>query len=213
MSTAKQEILARIRGALRDVQCSRADEYTTIPRSYVQSTSEALDQRLGLFIHRLHDYDATVYSCAPKHVSETIAEALIAREKKSILVPVGLPDEWLPTHFDYVVDRGLTYEEINAMEGVITGSALAIAFTGTIVLRHSAEEGRRALTLIPDYHLCVVQGRDVVQTVPEAIRKMALFGSSPVTTIAGPSATADIEMTRIKGVHGPRTLDVVLVVD
>jgi len=213
VSTAKQEILERIRGALRDVESSRADEYAAIPRAYVQSTSDALDQRLGLLTDRLHDYDATVYRCAPTDIQRTIGEALIAREKERILVPVGLPGEWLPPSFDFVVDRGLTYEEINVMEGVVTGSAFAIAFTGTIVLRHSAEEGRRALTLIPDYHLCVVQARDVVQTVPEAIRKMALFGASPVTTVAGPSATADIEMTRIKGVHGPRTLDVILVVD
>jgi L-lactate dehydrogenase complex protein LldG len=213
VSTAKKEILEKIRGALRDVQGSRTDEYTAIPRAYVQSTSDALDQRLALLTDRLHDYDATVYRSAPTNIHRTIGEALMVREKKRILVPVGLPAEWLPPNFHFIVDRGLNYEEINAMEGVVTGSALAIAFTGTIVLRHSAEEGRRALTLIPDYHLCVVHGRDVVQTVPEAIRKMALFGASPVTTIAGPSATADIEMTRVKGVHGPRTLDVILVVD
>lgn len=213
MSTAKQEILERIRGALRDWPSSRAEEYTAIPRTYVQSTSHELNQHLALLTDRLRDYDATVYRCTPNDISETIREALIARGKKRILVPVGFPGKWLPPNVDFVVDRGLSYEEINVMEGVVTGSALAIAFTGTIVLRHSAEEGRRALTLIPDYHLCVVQGQDVVQTVPEAIRKMALFGAAPVTTIAGPSATADIEMTRIKGVHGPRTLDVILVVD
>ena len=213
MSAARKEILDRVRSALRDVQGNRADEYTAIPRAYVQSTSDGLDQRLGLLTDRLHAYDATVYCCAPADIQRTIGEALLAREKTRILVPVGLPGEWLPPNFDFIPDRGLTYEEINAVDGVVTGSALAIAFTGTIVLRHSAQEGRRALTLIPDYHLCVVQGRDVVQTVPEAIRKMALFGASPLTTIAGPSATADIEMTRIKGVHGPRILDVILIVD
>lgn len=213
MSVAKREVLERVRRALRDVQSTRAENYRAIPRTYLQSSSDGLEEHLQLLTDRLHDYDATVYRCGPNEVSETIAGALTTRQKTRILVPVGLPGEWLPSGFDFIPDNGLNYEEINEIGGVVTGSALAIAFTGTIVLRHSTEEGRRALTLIPDYHLCIVRAQDVVQTVPEAIRKMSAFCALPVTTIAGPSATADIEMTRIKGVHGPRTLDVILVVD
>jgi L-lactate dehydrogenase complex protein LldG len=100
---------------------------------------------------------------------------------------------------------------VDASEGVLTDCALAIATTGTIVLRHSAGEARRALSLIPDYHLCVVQASQVVETVPEGIQQMKAFANIPITTIAGPSATADIEMIRVKGVHGPRMLDVILV--
>lgn len=213
MSAAKREVLDRVRRALRDVQSSRVKDYGDIPRAYLQSSSDTLEERLRLLTDRLHDYDATVYRCAADSISQTVGEALRARQKRRILVPVGLPEEWLPLGFDFIPDHGLSYEEINDVGGVITGCALAIAFTGTIVLRHSAEEGRRALTLIPDYHLCLVQSQEVVQTVPEAIRKMSAFGALPVTTVAGPSATADIEMTRIKGVHGPRTLDVILVAD
>ncbi len=128
-----------------------------------------------------------------------------------MLVPSGFPAKWLPAEFEFIRDGGLTNQGINDVESVLTGCALAIASTGTIILRHSSEEGRRALTLIPDYHLCIVFEDQVVETVPEGIRAMSAFGSAPITTISGPSATSDIEMTRIKGVHGPRTLDVLLV--
>jgi L-lactate dehydrogenase complex protein LldG len=128
-----------------------------------------------------------------------------------LLAPPGIPEHWLPYHIEFTADDNLPYDVLDRSEGVLTGCALAIARTGTIVLRHSSEEGRRALTLIPDYHLCVVYGRQVVETVPEAIREMLDFGTAPITTISGPSATSDIEMTRVKGVHGPRTLDVILV--
>jgi L-lactate dehydrogenase complex protein LldG len=112
-----------------------------------------------------------------------------------------------------VPDQNLPYELLDASEGVLTGCAAAIALTGSIILRHTEAEGRRALSLIPDYHLCVVFENQIVETVPEAIDLLSAFPLVPVTTIAGPSATADSEMTRIKGVHGPRTLEVILVGD
>ena len=111
----------------------------------------------------------------------------------------------------FTPDAGLSFDDLDCSEGVLTGCSFAIANTGTIVLRHAAGEGRRALTLIPDYHLCVVLAGQVVHTVPEALRGVAEGRPALLTTISGPSATADIEMTRIRGVHGPRTLDVVLV--
>ena len=110
-----------------------------------------------------------------------------------------------------IPDQDLSYDALDRSEGVLTGCSVAIASTGTIVLRHGAGEGRRALTLVPDYHVCVVFRDQVLQTVPEAMRQLAALRPALVTTISGPSATADIEMTRIRGVHGPRTLDVVLV--
>jgi len=119
----------------------------------------------------------------------------------------------LPDGFTFITDHDTSYAEIDRCDGTITGCALAIALTGTIVLRHTRKEGRRALTLIPDYHLCIVHASQVVETVPEGTRKMLEFAAVPITMISGPSATSDIEMMRIKGVHGPRYLDVILVND
>jgi L-lactate dehydrogenase complex protein LldG len=133
------------------------------------------------------------------------------RGKQTLLLAPGFPEEWLPASHSFVRDNGLSYVEIDRSEGVLTACALAVALSGTIVLRHSSAEGRRALSLIPDYHLCLVFEDQIVETVPEALRVMDSFATVPVTTISGPSATSDIEMTRIKGVHGPRVLDVILV--
>ena len=134
-----------------------------------------------------------------------------SRGKRGLIVPHGLPAIWLPEDFAFVPDDALSYEALDRSEGVLTGCAVAIAATGTIVLCHSPAEGRRALSLVPDYHLCVVYEEQVVETVPEGIRNLRPHQSDPITTISGPSATSDIEMTRVKGVHGPRVLDVVLV--
>jgi L-lactate dehydrogenase complex protein LldG len=131
-----------------------------------------------------------------------------------LVVPAGLAEalsEPLPHGFEFVVDEGFSAAELDEFEGVVTASTLAIAETGTIVLQRVPGQGRRAPTLIPDYHLCVVQAADVVETVPEAMARLWPTASLATTFISGPSATADIEMTRIKGVHGPRFLDVILV--
>src|SRR5581483_5111740 len=208
---AKQEILRKIRRATGSYAAARLNEYAAIPRHYQQTGSLDAAARLNLFVERLHDYDAKVYRCAEANISETIARALSARDKRGVLIPRDLPRPWLPEGFTFVHDDGLSYSEIDQSKGMLTGCALAIALTGTIVLRHSAGQGRRALTLIPDYHLCIVRASQIVETVPEGIREMAKFKTAPITTISGPSATSDIEMTRVKGVHGPRTLDVILV--
>jgi L-lactate dehydrogenase complex protein LldG len=126
-------------------------------------------------------------------------------------VPDGLAGDQLPGGIEWVRDEALSHRQLDAVEGVMTGCTVAIALTGTIVLCHSAREGRRALTLVPDYHLCLVEAEQVVETVSEALRRLDRLNPALVTTISGPSATADIEMTRVKGVHGPRTVDVVLV--
>jgi L-lactate dehydrogenase complex protein LldG len=136
---------------------------------------------------------------------------LRARAGRRIFIPGDLPPEWLPASVEFVRDLDASYTELDHSDGVLTGCTLAIALTGTIVLRHAAGEGRRALTLVPDYHLCVVRADQVVETVPEGIRALRSLAPTLVTTISGPSATADIEMTRVRGVHGPRTLEVVLV--
>ncbi len=211
MSTAKQEILNRIRNAIGARRPERQQQYLALHRDYVQASTLTVTACLDLFIDRLRDYGTDVYRCAERQIAEAVRDSMTKRDKSELLIPPDLPPDWLPDGFRFVSDAELEYGEIDASQGVLTGCAVAIAVTGTIVLRHSAGEGRRALTLIPDYHLCVVFVNQVLETVPQGIREMATFNDIPLTTISGPSATSDIEMTRIKGVHGPRTLDVILV--
>lgn len=215
VSSARQEILQRIGRAIADagprMPEDRAREYESLPRLYRHEGF--LDQvtRLALFEDRLHDYNAVVYRCAESRIAETVAQAIQARAKSGLVIPCSLPPAWLPEGFTFQHDDGLSYDDLDRCDGVLTACAAAIAFTGTIILKHGPGEPRRALTLIPDYHLCVVRAEQVVETLPEGVARLNEFRELPLTTISGPSATSDIEMTRVKGVHGPRTLDVVLV--
>jgi len=213
MTTSKSEILGRIRAALGDEgrAATRMEEYRAITRRYRQASELDAEARLDLFLSRIQQYDGGVFRCGPTAVRDTIARALAARTTRHLVVPPGFPREWLPDEFEFAVDDGLSYQNLDRRDGVLTTCTVAIALTGTIVLQHSPSEGRRALTLVPDYHLCVVEADQIVETVPEAMRRLRALNPSLVTTISGPSATADIEMTRIKGVHGPRTLDVIVV--
>ncbi len=210
MSSARNEMLERIRDATGGSTPGREAEYAAIPRKYVRSGLLHAAEKLDLLVDRLHDYGATVFHSREGEAADWVGQALKIRQKRSLLIPRDLPRAWLPDGFSFFRE-GASYEEVDRSEGVLTDCALAIAITGSIVLRHSAGEARRALSLIPDYHLCVVFGSQVVETVPEGIEQMRAFAGIPITTIAGPSATADIEMIRVKGVHGPRTLDVILV--
>jgi len=211
MKSAKDEIFASIREAAGISPVGRIEEYSAIARAYHQRGGLDLDARLSLFTERLIDYDAVVYRCAEAEVPATVVNALTERGKRSLVIPPNLRRDWLPAEMQFVPDADLPYPELDASEGSLTGCTAAIAMTGSILLGHGPNEGRRALTLIPDYHLCVVYSGQVVETVPEGIRQMS--GCATITTISGPSATADIEMTRIKGVHGPRSFDVILVVN
>jgi L-lactate dehydrogenase complex protein LldG len=185
--TAKEQILDRVRKAI-----GPREPVAAVIREYRQACPVDLDQ----FLERLRDYNAGVYRCAEIDLPRTIGEALAARNKHRVL---------MPPHGD------VTRAELEAADGVLTFCTVAISLTGTIILTHGPREGRRALTLIPDYHLCVVFANQVVETVPEGIRALRDYRTRPITTISGPSATADIEMVRVQGVHGPRTLDVILV--
>ena len=211
MTTAKNDIIGRIRGALGTRTDTRAAEYAAIPRRYRQASELGAEGRLDLFLSRIQHYDGGIFRCDRGIITDTIADALTGRGKRRIVVPPGFPREWLPGGCEFVIDDGLSPDDLDRSDGVLTTCTVAIALTGTIVLQHSPSEGRRALTLVPDYHLCVVEGDQIVETVPEAIRRLRALNPQVVTTISGPSATADIEMTRIKGVHGPRTLDVIVV--
>jgi L-lactate dehydrogenase complex protein LldG len=163
-------------------------------------------------IERLREYDAEVIESMPENLVASIASKLAGSGRHTFVAPEGLAADWLVPDFDWKVDHGLTTTEIEQAEGVVTAAFCGIADSGTIVLHHSPAEGRRVLTLLPDWHLCVLQASQVVETLPEYFDRC----SQPpalVTWISGPSATADIEMTRIKGVHGPRFLHVILVRD
>jgi L-lactate dehydrogenase complex protein LldG len=209
--TARSDILERIRDAIGAPGIEREADYAAVSRRYRHAGALTEVDRIELLADRLAHYDAGVYRCATTAIRSTVAQALSARGKRRIVVPADIAAAWLPDTIDVVPDLNLPHSELDLVDGVLTGCTLAIALTGTIVLRHSAGEGRRALSLIPDYHLCVIAAGDVVETVPEAFRRIALLSPRRLTTISGPSATADIEMTRIRGVHGPRTLDVIVV--
>lgn len=215
--SARDEIIARIQRSFAPAARASAEDHGAIPRDYVQTG--ALDQkaRLDLFEERLRDYGTEVYRCVTAQLPETIATAMKAAAVSSLVVADDIGPNFLPNlqkggaALSFVRDEGLSYEVLDRSEGILTTCAVAVALTGTIILRHG-RSGRRAITLIPDYHLCIVRASQVVDTVPEAIRELESPSRSPITTISGPSATADIEMTRIKGVHGPRRLAVILVV-
>ncbi|MGQ0840600.1 LutC/YkgG family protein [Actinokineospora sp.] len=204
MMDARTEILARVRAALGD-----AREDVVVPRDY-QRDAGAHDV-VALFAERTADYRAVVHRVSPADLSEAVAAALRTAGVRTLVVPRDIPADWL-SEVDAVVradDPPLTVRDLDAADGVLTGCAIAVAETGTIVLDAGPAQGRRALTLVPDYHLCVVRADQIVGTVPEAVAAVA--ATAPLTWISGPSATSDIELHRVEGVHGPRTL-VVLVV-
>jgi L-lactate dehydrogenase complex protein LldG len=193
--SARDDILGRVRQALGGApappQVSRGYRDVALP-----------EDLLDLFVERVTDYRATVVRSAPDEVEARIADAL---DGARAVVPVDLP--WPVS--DSVVDDGLSALALDGLDAVVTGAAVGIARTGTIVLDHGAGQGRRAISLVPDLHVCVVGADQVVHGVPEAVA--LLDPTRPQTWISGPSATSDIELDRVEGVHGPRTLHVILV--
>jgi len=192
-----------------------------IPGAYRTKGGHSRDAVLDLFLERVSDYRAEVVRAPEGALPESIAGALRRRGARRVVVPRDLPETWLGEVDLEVVEvlrdgeggRHLSNGQLAACHGAVTGCALAIAETGTIVLDSGPAQGRRALTLLPDYHLCVVLAEQVVETVPEAVRRLeaAVAGSGrPVTLVSGPSATSDIELVRVEGVHGPRNLEVIL---
>jgi L-lactate dehydrogenase complex protein LldG len=210
--SARAEILRRIRaakGGVSSAETARA-RWDGIERSYKRKGTRPVEEVLELLEDRLRDYDAHVMRVGEAEVAAAVAKMMGERGVRRVVVPRGLEATWLPSGFEFVVDDGLTAAELDGVDGVMTGAKLAIAETGTVVLQNGAGQGRRVVTLVPDYHLCVVRVKDVVETVPEAFGRLEATAELATTFVSGPSATADIEMTRIKGVHGPRFLDVIL---
>ncbi len=202
--TARDAMLTRIREAYGEVPPP-----ATIPRDYRRSTPPDVDI-VERFAERVADYRATVLRTDPDRLPSTIADALARRGVKRLVVPTGIPDGWLLDPSVLVRDEpALTHAQLDALDGTLTGCAVAIAETGTVVLDAGSAQGRRVLSLLPDYHLCIVRVDQIVGDVPEALAR--LDPRRPLTWISGPSATSDIELQRVEGVHGPRILDVVIV--
>ena len=190
--SAREEILARVRAA---AATATAAEYVAPARA---TTAASVD----LFVERVEDYRAVVERCAARDLEDRVAAAV---EDCSVVVPEGLGVEVTGA----VVDDGLSAIELDAVDAVVTEATVGISETGTIVLDHQAGQGRRAITLVPDRHVCIVRADQLVADVPDAVALMR--PDRPHTWISGPSATSDIELTRVEGVHGPRDLHVIVV--
>ncbi|MFD6673204.1 lactate utilization protein C [Rhodococcus zopfii] len=205
--SARETVLGRIRDALTLAPPAPV----TIPRDYRTGRTLPDDERYELFGDRLLDYKAHVHRCSADELPAVLARVLADRKVVRVGVPAGLDDSWLAA-FDgeIVVDSAdVPAPELDALDGVVTASRVSCAETGTIILDGSADQGRRALTLVPDLHVCVVPLDTVEVGVPESLARLA--PERPTTLISGPSATSDIELERVEGVHGPRTLEVVIV--
>ena len=208
-AAAREKMLENIRAGNAESGIT-VSEYASIERRYRRAGTLPPEDMLRLMVERLREYDAEVVECGPAELANAIAAQLAASGRKCFVAPAGLPSEWIAAGFEWRVDRGLSQDEVESADGVVTGAFCGVAESGTIVLHHGPVEGRRILTLLPDWHLCVLRESQVVETLPEYFAKVA---EAPrlATYISGPSATADIEMTRIKGVHGPRLLHVLIV--
>jgi L-lactate dehydrogenase complex protein LldG len=196
--TAREAVLARVRDAVGGAEHAPASASRPYPPA---------GDAVGLFCERVADYRATVHRCTAAEVGEVVA----GLASGSLGVPPDLPGDWTPP--GAVTDEGLSARELDALDGAVTGCELAIAETGTIVLRSGGRaQGRRALTLVPDLHVCVVEEAQVLPSVPAAIDALeqAARDGDPLTLVSGPSATSDIELSRVEGVHGPRTLHVLV---
>ena len=217
MASARETILWRIRRSTRDVPDNERPENVPVERGYRHEDDAPREEIIERFAERTAEYEATVRRVKTAELPAAIEETLARRGVKRLVVPPYLPREWIPDGVEALRDAArprLTSEELDASDGVLTGCALGIAQTGTIVLDSGRAQGRRALTLLPDYHLCVVREDQIVGLVPEAFAKLEETVEDErraITFISGPSATSDIELDRVEGVHGPRTLEVLIV--
>ncbi len=204
--SARDEVLSRIRTAIGGPADGGSGD---VPRGYRLHRKAGPDELLALLADRLVGYRATVRRATDGDLAAAIGDALIQRGARRVVVPPGLDLPALPHGVEAIADDGFSAQELDGFDGAITAAAVAVAETGTIILDGSPDQGRRAITLVPDYHLCIVRANQIVALVPEAIARLS--PDRPLTLISGPSATSDIELERVEGVHGPRTLHVILV--
>ena len=211
-TNARDAILARIRSAVGD-----APEPDPPVRGYRTSGDASRPELLDLLIERLEDYQVVTRRCSEAKLPGTIADLLRHRGASHVVVPHDLERAWTDgIEADVRLDgdrTSLDHRELDRTDAVLTACAVAIAETGTIVLDGGRGQGRRAITLVPDLHVCVVDAGQVIETVPEGVARLteAVRSGRPLTMISGPSATSDIELSRVEGVHGPRTLEVIVV--
>jgi L-lactate dehydrogenase complex protein LldG len=207
MNEARTEILKRIADAIGPRSPERV-----ATRNYRLAGALAVDERVELFCARVGEYRAQVHRVAEANVAELISSICAASGATNLAVPAGVPAAWRSADLEFVDDDGLSPRDLDRVDGAVTGCTAAVAETGTIILTAGPLEGRRALSLVPDLHVCVVREAQIVELVPDAIALIVANGLElrPTTFISGPSATSDIELSRVEGVHGPRNL-VVLV--
>ncbi|MCQ8769704.1 LutC/YkgG family protein [Streptomyces telluris] len=211
--SGRERILGRVRRALADVPASEQPGHHPVTRDYAAQHGERTHAAtIDLLAENLADYRARVHRTEAAGLPALLARLLSERGASQVVVPPSLPDGWLASAPVRLVrdSPALTTRELDSIDSVVTGCALAVAETGTVVLDAGPDQGSRRITLVPDHHLCVVRTDDqVVSSVPQALRRLA--PARPLTWISGPSATSDIELERVEGVHGPRTLEVILV--
>jgi L-lactate dehydrogenase complex protein LldG len=210
----RTEILRRIRQALGDAPATASPDPAAVARDYLTvHAGRTPQQSADLLAAHLTDYRAHVHRTDAAGLPQMIARLLSDHGSRSAVVPAGIPRPWLSAVSGTELHRDqppLTHQRLDGIDSVVTGCALAVAETGTIVLDAAPDQGRRVLTLVPDHHVCIVLAPEqVVDSLPQALPR--LDPARPLTWISGPSATSDIELDRVEGVHGPRTLDVILV--
>ncbi|HEY1714505.1 MAG TPA: lactate utilization protein C [Solirubrobacteraceae bacterium] len=213
VSGARDEILSRIRAALDDVPAPETATDVAVARDYRQAGERSREQLVEHLAERIADYAAEVRRVTAAELGDAVTAACAERGLRRIAIPPGLPAGWRPRDVEVIEDVELSAAELDRVDGAVTGCAAAIAETGTLVLDASPICGRRALTLVPDHHICIVLAGQVVELVPEAIAAVAPAvrdGRRPITLVSGPSASSDIELSRVEGVHGPRDLLVLI---
>jgi L-lactate dehydrogenase complex protein LldG len=211
VSSAREEILVRVRRGLADVPANERPEDVRVRRGYLLHEPEGTLER---FVERVADYGSVVELVREGDVGVAVEALCRTFEVSSIVVPGDLPSTWIPSGVQAIADDGLDMHALDRVGAALTGCALAIAETGTVILDAGARQGRRALTLIPDVHVCVIEQEQVVDGVPAAVRRLSgelRRSRRPLTFVSGPSATSDIELARVEGVHGPRRFGLILV--
>lgn len=217
MNEAKEKMLDTIRQALSGVPDTEKPSDIEIPRTYRKKGELPHAEIVELFAERVGEYKATVKRVKESDLKEVISESCKREHVKKLVIPAGFPEKLLPDDLKLIFDdsiNGLSHNELDNSGGVITTCAHAVAQTGTIILDAGDGQGRRALTLLPDYHLCIVYEKQIVELIPEgfsALETAVKKEERPITFISGPSATSDIELSRVEGVHGPRRLEVLIV--
>ncbi|MGC8550098.1 MAG: LutC/YkgG family protein [Acidobacteriaceae bacterium] len=211
---SREAVLASIRSAIKQSRHGFDPHPAPLERAYQRTSTLDRKKCLDRFAERLREYDAEVVFTDIDHLQEAIRNVIEGHSSPAgppWVVAQGFPSSWLPSSASVLWEGDATLEDLNQCSGVVTACSAGIAITGTVVMQHGPGEGKRQTSLLPDRHLCIIEASQVVETVPEAFSMLAPAATRPLTFISGPSATADIEMTRIRGVHGPRHLHVIII--